>query len=74
MTTVFALMREPPQKWEPLTCRETMKGKSPAAAASPPTMLMLEVPASVGGMAAPKTAAGATRAAVMRDLMAILKA
>ena len=54
-----------------------MKGKSPAAAAVPPTMLMplmLEVPASLGGMAALKTAAGATRAAVRSDLMAILEA
>lgn len=38
VTTVRESRREPPQKWEPLRCRLTMKGKSPATAAVPPTM------------------------------------
>jgi hypothetical protein len=71
VTTVLALRREPPQKCEPPTCRETMKGKSPADAASPPTMLTLEVPASTGGMAG-AAATVAARAAVANDLIPIV--
>src|SRR5690242_57697 len=38
VTTVRESRREPPQKWEPLRWRLTMKGKSPAAAVVPPTI------------------------------------
>jgi hypothetical protein len=58
VSTVLAFSSEPPQKWEPLFCRETMKGKSPATAATPPT-----IPAdSVANCGAARAIAGIARA------------
>lgn len=38
VTIVLLLIIVPPQKWLPLSCKEAIKGNSPAEAEVPPTM------------------------------------
>lgn len=56
VTTVLAFNNEPPQKWEPLFCRLTMKGKWPEEDGAPPTMSLSSVPGL--GVGAAKVRAG----------------